>query len=817
MPFKSLSNKSFLRVFIITLSLFAGIAMQAQKLTDAEIKTALIYNFLKYTEHPDFSHKDTLYIGVYGDDATMISSLGRLEKQKIKGKRLKLVFLGEQIIVPGLDAYYLLNEYNFEQSRIFKELQEKPILFITDRAEEKRQVMINFIHPENNTIQFEINSKNLNEVGFSISPKLLVLGGSELDVRELYKETEKSLISEQEKAKQIELELNAKKEEVSKLTQNLYRLYNRIDSLNSIIIFQIENIHHQQHNLDSLNKQLAVFTSEAVTRKNTLDSINKSLILRNQEKSRLDNRLIEMQQELVYVADSLNELTIQKTENEKTLEKQSDIIASQYNTILVFFAFLVVLLVLIIVIYFNYKANKKKNLELQRNKEQIEFQAEELIMKNLELEKLSLVAEKTDNAVIILDKSGEIEWVNNGFERMQECKFYEFKELRGGNFIQASNNSKAENFFQSCIKHKLPVTYDSHIETKSAQTKWLQSTLTPVLDKDGNIERFVVIDTDITKLKEAEKKILKKNIEIEEKAKILSLQAQDLSKANQELEKQRDRAEKALKKLQNAQSQLVAAEKMASLGQLTSGIAHEINNPINYISSSIEGLINILDDVKLLVTAYDNNPVIQEHKEIIALKNEIDYYDLLEGFDELTGNIKLGIDRTKEIVTSLRNFSRVDEDNYSEIDINRSIDSAIILLGKHHKDHITINKDFSPIPPVECMAGKVNQVFLNVLVNSVQAIEDKGEINIRTRQTKTKGINYATIDFIDSGKGIPEEIQEKIFEPFFTTKDVGEGTGLGLSITYSIIKKHNGFINIDSEINKGTTISINLPIKKHNN
>jgi hypothetical protein len=125
MPFKSLSNKSFLRVFIITLSLFAGIAMQAQKLTDAEIKTALIYNFLKYTEHPDFSHKDTLYIGVYGDDATMISSLGRLEKQKIKGKRLKLVFLGEQIIVPGLDAYYLLNEYNFEQSRIFKELQEK--------------------------------------------------------------------------------------------------------------------------------------------------------------------------------------------------------------------------------------------------------------------------------------------------------------------------------------------------------------------------------------------------------------------------------------------------------------------------------------------------------------------------------------------------------------------------------------------------------------------------------------------------------------------------------------------------------------------
>lgn len=298
---------------------------------------------------------------------------------------------------------------------------------------------------------------------------------------------------------------------------------------------------------------------------------------------------------------------------------------------------------------------------------------------------------------------------------------------------------------------------------------------------------------------------------------VLSQQTEALTNANSELEKQRNRAEKALKKLQETQTKLIASEKMASLGQLTAGIAHEINNPVNFISSSIEGLRDILEDFHFLMSFYEKQADRLDQGEINRIKEKIGYNELLLGFDELTGNIKMGVDRTREIVTSLRTFSRIDENYFSDTDLHKNIESAIVLLGRSHKDRIEIIKNFGEIPLIPCIAGKINQVILNILMNAVQAIENEGKIEISTRMTSRKLIDFVQVDFIDTGKGMTQAVIDRIYEPFFTTKEVGSGTGLGLSIVYSIIQMHKGSIEVTSKPGVGTSFSLFLPIIQKSN
>jgi len=820
-----LTHKVIPKIFFIVFlfATFLHYSSYSQDVTDADIKTALIYKFYKYITWNNFSDPDIFKIGVFGNDPVMWNSLNELNRSKIYNRRIALYKIKTVDDYFKTDILYVNYESNDKISDLYKFVKADSTLLITDRYDNKREVMINFIHDANNKVQFELNSKNINDIHLSISPKLLLLGGTELDVRELYKETEKSLINEREYSEKLSKDLIEKEDEVKKLTIKLDKLYSDIESLNKIIDSQVKSINNQQKNLEKLKINLQIIEKQRLIQKSLLDSSTIALSIKNKENQKLDSLLYFKQMEIEYTIDSLEVLTKEIQDKEEILDMQSVKIESQRIFLIVIFAFFIMAIILVINIYriSRIKAQRnieleKRNIQINKQKNKIELQANQLKLTNLELEKLSIVAEKTDNAVVIMDEKGDIEWVNEGFVRMTGYTLDEFIKKSGKNFIYASTSKNSNKIFKECIENKTAINYESYLITKKGTKKWLQSTITPIVNNNNNVIKLVAIDTDITGLKTAEDKIIKKNVEIQEKAKELQKQTVILKKSNIELEEQKAKAEEALSLLKNTQSQLVSAEKMASLGQLTSGIAHEINNPINYISSSIEGLKLIISDVKHLLTEY--NSINKENlksklKYIENLKNELEYNELLNGFDELTMNIKLGIDRTKEIVNSLRTFSRMDEDNYTLVNLNNNIDSTLILLGKHHKDRIEIIKNFDDIPSIECISSKISQVFLNILVNAIQSIKNEGTIKISTKTENLKNKEYVCINIEDTGHGITEEVKEKIFEPFFTTKDVGQGTGLGLSIAYSIIKKHGGDIQVNSKLGKGTSFKIKLPVK----
>ncbi|MBQ4646613.1 MAG: hypothetical protein IJB79_04625 [Candidatus Gastranaerophilales bacterium] len=270
--------------------------------------------------------------------------------------------------------------------------------------------------------------------------------------------------------------------------------------------------------------------------------------------------------------------------------------------------------------------------------------------------------------------------------------------------------------------------------------------------------------------------------------------------------------ETANHKLQETQAMMVHSEKMRSLGELVAGIAHEINNPINFIHGNIMILQNYAKDLLNLIDLYEaNNASIPEEikAKIEALKNDIDLDFLRDDINDLIKSCIEGTERTKNIVLDLKNFSRMEEMVLTQFDIPKEIDTTLNILNNKYKNRITVIKNYAQdTPKIEAYGGQLNQVFMNILDNAQDAMGETGTLTINTYK---EGLDVK-IEFIDTGAGIPEENLKKIFDPFFTTKAVGKGTGLGMSISYRVINDHNGRIEVESEVGKGTKFTITLPI-----
>ncbi len=328
-----------------------------------------------------------------------------------------------------------------------------------------------------------------------------------------------------------------------------------------------------------------------------------------------------------------------------------------------------------------------------------------------------------------------------------------------------------------------------------------------LLDSRVRLEREIKQRTELQRLttnKNVELERLNKNLAVNELA--LKNILYDMKKTHSELN--------------DAQTQLIQSEKLASIGQLAAGIAHEINNPVGFIGSNLNVLDKYLGDlsellratevVKQTVSSGDMKSVELAVQELQDMEDSLDLNFILTDVDNILRESKEGINRIKNIVLDLKTFSRVSDETRTSCDINQVLDRVLNIVWNEIKYKSSLIKNYGDIPECDCNAQQIGQVFINILVNASQAIDDKGEIRLKTY---TDG-KWVYVDIQDTGKGIPADIAGKIFEPFFTTKAPGKGTGLGLSISYDIIKKHEGDITVKSVIGEGTTFTVKLPAGK---
>jgi len=366
------------------------------------------------------------------------------------------------------------------------------------------------------------------------------------------------------------------------------------------------------------------------------------------------------------------------------------------------------------------------------------------------------------------------------------------EEMIGKNDFDFYKSDEAAQYFaveQALMQSGEPLIACEQLvqDLSTSQPGWLQTTKVHLHDADGNVIGLVGIGRNITEQKRIEAELQARNKELTE----LNVQ------------------------LSETQHQLAQSEKLAAIGQLAAGVAHEINNPIGYIFSNFNTLETYLRQVLDLLEAhreaekYISSPAMLAR--LVDLRERIDLDFVVEDSKNLMAETKEGLTRVKDIVQDLKDFSRVDvTSEWGWMDLHRGIDSTLNILASEIKYKADIVKVYGDIPEVECLSSQINQVVMNLLINAAHAIgPERGTITIRT------GVDgpQVWVEISDTGSGMSKDVLLRIFDPFFTTKPVGKGTGLGLSLSYGIVQKHHGRIGVVSELGRGSTFKVSLPIR----
>ena len=325
-------------------------------------------------------------------------------------------------------------------------------------------------------------------------------------------------------------------------------------------------------------------------------------------------------------------------------------------------------------------------------------------------------------------------------------------------------------------------TYEYRFRARDGAYLWMHDSLRLIRDAEGNPVEVIGSLTDITDRRNMEEALKKTG----EEQKLL------------------------IEKLQQAQAQLLQSEKMASIGQLAAGVAHEINNPVGFVNSNMNSLRGYVDALFELIDGYDKlvagTPTAAAAEQ---LKKQVDLQYLKEDAVALVKESMDGLKRVKDIVQALKDFSHVGETDWQMADLHQGLESTLNIANNEFKYKATIVREYGQLPLVKCLASQLNQVFMNLIVNAAHAIKECGVITIRSGASE----GWVWVSVSDTGAGIAPENLPRIFEPFFTTKPVGQGTGLGLSLSYNIINKHGGRIEVESEVGKGTTFTVHLPVE----
>lgn len=654
----------------------------SQDLTSPLIKSGLILKFAQHVEWKQEENIDTFRIGVYGEEPELMANLLLLESVNVKDKPFIIKQFGQLNDISDIHLLYFTRDKNSEIQRIANHLFGTQTLMVSDRARNQKLIMINFLPMLDGKVDFELNKSNITDARMTVTPALLLLGGTDVDVAGLYKQSQRTVQRFKSQIDELSESFNSKTKQIESLNQEIITRNQEIEKQSKEIEIQkklydeqMVEYNLQQEEMESRAKELAIVLEEVEVKQQTLDS--KIELIRNQEQE-ISSQRAEIENRNSILKEQEDEIRIQ----EKKIEEQVSQLSNFANTvarqrIFLYIAIAVCFLIggLVFFIYRGYKIKRDANREIELKNRELQLKHEETITQSLE--------------------------------------------------IQMAN--------------------------------------------------------------------------------------EEVVATNEALEEQKKELLFTLENLKLAQSQLIQSEKMASVGVLTAGIAHELNNPINFVSGNVNPLRRDLEDVFSLIRKYDEiietRELGKEFGDVNALKDQIDYAFLIQEITNLLEGIREGANRSSQIVKGLRSFSRLDEEQCQIYDIHEGIESSLILLHNKTKNRITIHKDFDDFKDLECYPSKLNQVLMNILTNSIQAIDGEGDIYI---QTVSSDIGFKII-IKDNGRGMDPEVKKHIFEPFYTTKEVGKGTGLGLSISFGIIEEHNGHIDVISEPDKGTEFIISLP------